>query len=124
MIRKILEAVAEVENAALDFVPNLIESVALEQTGIGGSGLDADPNSISGFTVLLINARENEGPKNPSALPFAVKDDSGKCAAGIIYGQGVPTTPKPLTLPAGSPCTGNAAHDAAIKAFGFSNPRG
>ena len=85
-------------------------------TGIVGSAVEPPPSGISGFTVLAINSKNPPSATNPPALPFAVIDAAGTCAAGVLYGINVPNTGKPLTLPAGAPCTGNSAQEAAIAA--------
>ena len=85
-------------------------------TGVVGSGVEPPPSGISGFTVLPIDSKNPVSATNPEALPFAVLDAAGTCAAGVLFGADLPKTGKALTLPAGSPCTGNAAREAAVAA--------
>jgi len=77
---------------------------------------EAPSSGVSYSIPNSVNDKEPSSASNPVVSAFAVKDASGTCAAGVLYGPDVPTTPKVVNLPAGSACTGQAALDAAIKA--------
>jgi hypothetical protein len=74
-----------------------------------GSGVVADPTTVSGFQSVTSKSKDLE------YLSFAVADNKGGCAAGVLEistdGKSVDLG-KTVTLPAGAKCTGSAASDA------------
>ncbi len=74
-----------------------------------GSGVPADPATISGYQSVTSKSKDLD------YLTFAVADSAGGCAAGALElssdGSKVAKS-MPVTLPAGAQCTGSAAGDA------------
>ncbi len=65
-----------------------------------GSAVEAPENGISGFAVVDLKA-----PGRYAVLMFAAKAADGSCAGAVISGDDQPTTPLPVALAAGQPCT-------------------
>ena len=74
-----------------------------------GSGVAADPSTVSGYQSVTSKSKELD------YLTFAVADAKGGCAAGALElssdGSKVAKS-MVVTLPAGAMCTGSAASDA------------
>jgi hypothetical protein len=85
----------------------------LTQSRVVGSAEKAPKNGISGFSVLIKNDKNPAGSGNPFYLAFAVRDDHGTCAGGVLSGYPDPTKRREVD-PAGSkPCTADAVAQAA-----------
>lgn len=70
-----------------------------------GSGITADPSSVSGFAEVVSKA------KGINYLAFAVKGSDGVCAGGVLESNSAGTAVvKSMAVdpPAGSDCTGNS----------------
>lgn len=83
-------------------------AVAYPGVSIDGHGILATGSNISSYTGSLYP----KDSKNPIAIAFALKDATGACAAGAMFGSGSFTTFKALTLPSTAACSGQSALDA------------
>ena len=79
-----------------------------------GDDTRAPKSGISGFSVLPRDDVKTPGRTNPYVLAFAVRDDSGACAGGVLMGYPDPSEPQAVPLNPGTPCTGRSAAEAAV----------
>lgn len=73
----------------------------------------APRNGISGFAVVPEDESKPAGPSNPYVLAFAVRDDTGACAGGVLSGYPSPTEQRAVEMESGDRCSGEAAAAAA-----------
>ena len=85
----------------------------LTESRVVGYERQAPENGISGFAVLTENPEDEASRSNPYYLAFAVKDDSGACAGGVLSGYPDPDRGRAVDLKSGSPCSGEAVAAAA-----------
>lgn len=78
---------------------------------------EAPRNGISGTAVRLPDPSRESARDNAPYLVFAVRDDDGGCAGGVISGFPALTTTTPVDVVAGQVCSGLAVAAAA----GFEN---
>ncbi len=88
--------------------------VVLTDERVVGDDTRAPKNGISGFSVLPKDDAKSPGRTNPYVLAFAVRDDSGACAAGVLMGYPDPSETQVVPLERGAPCTGRSAAAAAV----------
>ncbi|MGI9086014.1 MAG: hypothetical protein ACR2FE_12130 [Aeromicrobium sp.] len=85
----------------------------LGETRVVGYERSAPENGISGFAVLPEDDTKTAGPTNSYFLAFAVRDDSGACAGGVLSGFPNPTEQRVVRLKAGTRCSGAAVASEA-----------
>jgi hypothetical protein len=81
---------------------------ALGEAGVVGYEREAPKNGVSGFAVLPEDTSREAGRRNPYFLAFAVRDDAGDCAGGVLSGYPDPTDERIVRLKPGSRCSGAA----------------
>jgi len=86
---------------------------ALGEAGVVGNERQALKNGISGFAVLPEDAMKEAGRDNPYYLAFAARDDSGRCAGGVLSGFPDPTEERSVRVKPGTQCSGEAVAEAA-----------
>ena len=80
----------------------------LGESGVVGYEREARRNGVSGFAALPEDTSRVAGRTNPYFLAFAVRDDAGKCAGGVLSGYPDPTDERIVRLKPGSRCSGAA----------------
>lgn len=80
----------------------------LGEAGVVGYEREAPKNGVSGFAVLPEDTGREAGRTNPYFLAFAVRDDAGDCAGGVLSGYPDPTDERIVRLKPGSRCSGAA----------------
>jgi hypothetical protein len=90
----------------------------LGEAGVVGYDRKAKKNGVSGFAVLPKDTAKEASRTNPYYLAFAVRDDAGDCAGGVLSGFPDPTKKRVVRLKTGTRCSGAAVAEAA----GYSAP--
>lgn len=85
----------------------------LTASGVVGRTKKAPKNGISGFAVLTKDDAKPADSGNAYYLAFAVRDDSGACAGGVLSGYPDPAKGLKVDLTSGKPCSGEAVAAAA-----------
>ena len=85
----------------------------LGEAGVVGYERRAPKNGVSGFAVLPEDDSRVAAADNPYYLAFAVRDDSGRCAGGVLSGHPDPTEERTVRVEPGQRCTGAAVAEAA-----------
>lgn len=80
----------------------------LGERGVVGDEREAPENGVSGFAVLPEDTGREAGRTNPYFLAFAVRDDAGGCAGGVLSGFPDPTDERLVRLKPGTRCSGAA----------------
>jgi len=89
----------------------------LTDAAVVPAAAEAPRSGISGFAVLVPDPAVKPSRENVQYLAFAVRDNNGLCAGGVISGYPALTTTTPVNVARGQVCTGLAVAAAA----GFTN---
>lgn len=85
----------------------------LGESGVVGYERQAPENGVSGFAVLPEDDKREAGPDNPYYLAFAVRDDAGRCAGGVLSGFPDPTEKRTVRVKPGERCSGATVAEEA-----------
>ncbi len=88
----------------------------LTDAGLVRAEAEAPRGGLSGVVVRLPDPSREAARDNAPYLAFAVRDDDGTCAGGVISGYPALTTSTPVDVARGQVCTGLAV--AAAAGFG------
>lgn len=85
----------------------------LTDSALARAEAEAPRNGVSGVVVRLPDPSREAARDNVPYLAFAVRDDDGTCAGGVISGFPALTTSTPVDVARGQVCTGLAVAAAA-----------